>query len=79
MRWYYYKATGGETEINTSLSGEEINEVFRDGSENRVILEGTPIGKEVRFESDSGKFIFGYPLNPDEAVDISYKYDNLLN
>lgn len=72
---YPYSGVGGETGFtDAALIGKEILEVVKDGIGcSAILLSGTPIGKEVKYVSATGEFLFGIPFEPDEQAYILYQ------
>lgn len=69
-----YTGIGGETSFtSTLLIGKNITNVVKDGiGLSRIILSGTPINKEVKFDSTTGTITFSVPLEPSEEIYVTY-------
>lgn len=67
VRKYDYTGTSGEnTFSHASLIGKSILGAFKDGLEYQVILTGTPTGKQVKYNSISGGFLWSDSFEPGE-------------
>lgn len=67
VQTYYYNPTGGETSFtDASLIGKNIIAVFKDGIEFNVITTGTPVGKEVFYNSATGYFEYSQSFDAAE-------------
>lgn len=58
---------------NADIRGKEILEANKDGIGFKVILSGTPVGKEVKYTSASGRFDWSIPYAPGEEAYILYQ------
>lgn len=75
--WYYYTATGGESNISTPLAGNVVVELYRSGVHYRKVT-GTPVGKEFKADFATGDIIFpdDFPeLEVNEQIDIRCSND----
>jgi hypothetical protein len=71
-----YTAVGGELTITLPLIiGKNVFSISKDGIErDRIITAGTPINKEVLFNTLTGDLTFGDgPLSFDEGIVINYQ------
>ena len=72
-----YTATGGEYSFTDALLiGKTAIAIFRDGLEqSKLLLTGTPINKEVLFNSVTGSLTFdaGNPLSTGEEIAVLYQ------
>jgi hypothetical protein len=70
-----YTATGGETDItDASLIGRQIVQVSRDGvSASQILSSGSPVNKEVLYETSTGTVSFWIALEPGEQVKVLYQ------
>ena len=72
-----YTGQGGENSFTDALLvGKTAIAVFRDGIEqSKLLLTGTPINKEVLFDSTVGSLTFdaGNPLNAGEEIAVLYQ------
>lgn len=68
-------AAGGETTISIPiLASKDILGVWKDGvGNNDIILSGTPVGKEVLYDSATGDFTWAIPFEPGENYFIFYQ------
>ena len=68
-------ATGGETSfVIASLIGKDILSVTKDGvGNNDIILSGTPVAKEVKYETTTGTFTWAIPFEAGENYFILYQ------
>jgi len=75
---YEYTATGGESTItNTALIDRRILVVSKDGiSFGPIITSGTPVNKEVLYNSGTGALTFPIAMDVDEEVFILYQINN---
>jgi len=66
---------GGENTITKpALIGKDILEVVKDGlGYAKIILTGTPIGKEVKYTSSTGSFEFAQQWEPGEEGYVLYQ------
>lgn len=70
---YEYTAAGGESFFSDpSLINKYILEANKDGAGFRVILNGTPVNKEVKYTIGTGRFDFSVPFEPGEELYIIY-------
>jgi hypothetical protein len=72
---YEYTGVGGETGFtDSSLIGKYILEVNKDGVSNaRILTSGTPVGKEVKYVSATGQFLWAIEFEPGEEIFILYQ------
>jgi hypothetical protein len=73
-----YSAIGGEAGFtDTNLINKKILEVSKDGiSFSELIFSGSPIDKEVLYQSITGAVTFGILLEADEEVVVLYQVNN---
>lgn len=68
-----YNGVGGETSITLGQTiGKTAFAVFKDGIQQTVINSGSPVGKQVFFNSTTGEFIFGIQFELDETATVIY-------
>ena len=73
IKEYEYIGIGGESTITDSiLIGQNVFLVFKDGIQFILKTSGTPIGKEVVYNSTLGTVEFGIPFEEDEKATIIY-------
>ena len=70
-----YTGTGGEYSFTDSaLIGKDVVAVHKDGIGNsKLILSGTPINKEAKFDSTTGTITFGIPFEESEEAYVLYQ------
>ena len=70
---YTYTATGGETSFTVSDAvGKSAIGMFKDGVF-FIPVSGTPIGKQINFNSDSGMVSFDIECEPNEPLYFLYE------
>jgi len=73
IKEYEYIGIGGESTItDATLIGQNVFLVFKDGIQFILKTSGTPIGKEVVYNSTLGTVEFGIPFETDEKDTIIY-------
>lgn len=72
---YEYTATGGEVSvIDSVLSGKVILDVNKDGlGRSKILNSGSPVAKQVMYNSGAGSITFPQPFEPNEEIFIIYK------
>ncbi len=72
---YDYVATGGETGFTSALLvGKQIQGVSRDGvNASQILSSGTPVGKEVLYETATGGIEFEIPMEAGERIKVLYQ------
>lgn len=72
---YEYTAVGGETGFtDAELAGKTILEVNIDGiSYGPIIISGTPVGKEIKYITASGQFVWPPPAEAGEEIYVLYQ------
>jgi hypothetical protein len=75
MQRLEYTGIGGEYSFtDTILIGKTILAAHKDGIGNsKLILTGTPLNKEVKFDSATGLVEWGIPFEPNEEAYILYQ------
>lgn len=70
-----YTAIGGETSFTSSvLVGKDVLEVVTDGIGNcKLILTGTPINKEAKFDATTGTITWAIPQEPNQETYVLYQ------
>jgi len=64
----------GDTVVIPELIGKDILEVVKDGlGRAELISVGTPVNKQVSYDSATGTFVFGIPFEGDEQYYILYQ------
>ena len=68
-------AAGGETSfVISALIGKDILSVTKDGmGNNDIILSGTPVAKEVKYDTTTGTFTWAVPFETGENYFILYQ------
>lgn len=72
---YEYTGIGGETGFTDALLiGKYLEIVHKDGLGNgKLIISGTPVGKEVKYTSATGAFEWGVQFEQGEIAVITYR------
>ena len=71
---YNYTGTGGETTFtDAAMINKDIVGAFKDGVQHKIILSGTPIGKEVKYTISTGSFQWGTDFQTGETAFIQYQ------
>lgn len=70
-----YTAIGGEVSFtDAALVGKDVLEVVTDGLGNcKLILSGTPINKEAKFDSVTGTITWAIPQEPNQESYVLYQ------
>jgi len=70
-----YTGIGGEYSFtDSSLIGKDVVIINKDGIGNsKIILSGTPINKEAKFDSTTGTITWGIPFEPGEEAYVIYQ------
>jgi hypothetical protein len=70
-----YTGTGGEFSFtDASLIGKDVLSIHKDGlGFSKIILSGTPINKEAKFDNVTGTIEFGVPFEPSEEAYVLYQ------
>lgn len=73
IKFINFSGTSGQaTYTNSSLISKSVFAVFKDGIQYAEILTGTPVGKEVIVNKNTGTLTFGIPFEQDEVGTIIY-------
>jgi hypothetical protein len=75
VKRYEYTASGGETYFEDSeLEDKVVLDIVCDGiGRSNIILSGTPVGQEVKYDATSGKIEFPFGLEADTEVYVLYQ------
>ena len=73
IKVYNYIAEGGEYQFTyNGLVGKNVFGAFKDGIQYLVITSGSPVGKEVLYNSATGEFTWGAYFEVNEVATILY-------
>lgn len=74
INYYNYIGIGGENDFTyNGLIGKNVFLAFKDGIQYAdIITSGTPVGKQVKFNSTTGTFTWGTTFETDEESTIVY-------
>lgn len=75
MQRLEYTGTGGEFSFtDTALIGKDVVAIHKDGIGNsKIILSGTPLNKEAKFDNTTGTIEWAIPFEPNEEAYVLYQ------